>query len=209
MLPIVREKAGLVGTPIVAVGGHDHIIGALAAGLNEPGAAINSIGTAEALLFATQKPLGDPRLLSRGYVQGAIEADRKLCYIAGALLSAGGAFEWMRGIAGNPPQDALIAEAEAMPAGCNGVIFLPHLANGPPPNPDIYARGACLGLTQTTTPALLYRAVLEGVALQSRLMLDGMTGLEGGARPNNCGSSAARRAIACSCRSRPTSSRGR
>jgi xylulokinase len=179
MLTAVREEAGLAGTPIVAVGGHDHIIGALATGLNEPGVAINSIGTAEALLFATEEPLGDPRLLSRGYVQGAIEADRKLTYIAGALLSAGGAFEWMRGIAGSPPQDALIAEAEAAPAGCNGVVFLPHLANGPPPNPDIHARGAFLGLTQTTTPALLYRAVLEGVALQSRLMLDGMTGLKG------------------------------
>ena len=118
-------------------------------------------------------------MLRRGYVQGAIETDRKLSYIAGAMLSAGGAFEWIRSIAGNPPQETLIAEASAMPVGSGGVLFLPHLANGPPPNADIHARGAFLGLTQTTTPALLYRAVLEGVALQSRLMLDGMTGLRG------------------------------
>lgn len=179
MLPSLRAETGLAGSPVVAVGGHDHIIGALATGLNEPGSAINSIGTAEAVLLATETPLGDPAMLHRGYVQGAIATDRKLSYIAGALLSAGGAFEWIRGIAGKPPQETLTAGAEAAPAGSNGVVFLPHLANGPPPDPDIHARGAFLGLTQTTTPALLYRAVLEGVALQSRLMLDGMTGLGG------------------------------
>jgi xylulokinase len=94
-------------------------------------------------------------------------------------LTAGAAIEWFRGIAGNAPQEKLIAEAAAVPAGSGGVVFLPHLANGPPPHPDIHARGAFLGLTQTATPAALYRAVLEGVALQSRLMLDGMTGLPG------------------------------
>ena len=67
----VLAETGLAGTPIVAVGGHDHIIGALATGLNDPGSAINSIGTAEALLLATEKPLDDPEMLRRGYIQGA------------------------------------------------------------------------------------------------------------------------------------------
>jgi xylulokinase len=173
----VLAETGLAGMPIVAVGGHDHIIGALATGLNDPGSVTNSIGTAEALLLATEKPLDDPEMLRRGYVQGAIETDRRLSYIAGALLSSGGAFEWIRSIAGNPSQELLIAEASEVLVGSGGVVFLPHLANGPPPEPDIHGRGAFLGLTQTTTPALLYRAVLEGVALQSRLMLDGMTDL--------------------------------
>jgi xylulokinase len=59
------------------------------------------------------------------------------------------------------------------------VIFVPHLGNGPPPEPDIHARGAFLGLSLTTTAAALYRATLEGVAMQSRMMLDGMVALEG------------------------------
>ncbi len=183
--PVRREvlaETGLAGAPVVGVGGHDHIVGALAMGLNDPGSVINSIGTAEALLLATEKPLDDPELLRRGYVQGAIETDRKLFYVAGAVLSAGGAVEWIRGVAGNPPQDALIADASEVPIGSGGVVFLPHLANGPPPEPDLNARGAFLGLTQTTTPAALYRAVLEGVAMQSRMMLDGMTGLRGVSR---------------------------
>lgn len=175
----VLAEVGLAGTPIVAVGGHDHIIGALATGLSEPGSAINSIGTAEALLIATEKPLSEPDLLHKGYIQGAIEIDGTRSYVAGALLSAGGAIEWFRSIAGNAPQATLIADASSVPAGSGGVVFLPHLANGPPPDPDNYARGAFLGLTQVTTPALMYRAVLEGLALQSRMMLDGMIALPG------------------------------
>jgi xylulokinase len=175
----VLAATGLAGDPIVGVGGHDHIVGALATGLTEPGAAINSIGTAEALALATPSPLADPELLRRGYVQGAIEADRKHSYIAGALLSAGGAIEWFRAILGGVSQERLIAEAAKVPPGSRGIVFLPHLANGPPPHPDANARGAFLGLTQNTTHAELYRAVLEGVALQSRLMLDGMTTLAG------------------------------
>lgn len=179
MLTDVLAETGLAGRPVVAVGGHDHIVGALATGLNDPGSVINSVGTAEALLLATAEPLSDPEILRRGYVQGAIAADRSLTYIAGAMLSSGGAFEWLRSIAGNPSQETLIGSASEVAAGSGGIVFLPHLANGPPPEPDIHARGAFAGLTQTTTPASLYRSVLEGVALQSRMMLDGMTGLPG------------------------------
>jgi xylulokinase len=179
----VLAEAGLAGTPVVAVGGHDHIIGALATGLSEPGAAINSIGTAEALLIAAERPLADRNVLERGYIQGALEIEGTRSYVAGALLSSGGSIEWLRSIAGNIPQDQLIAEASKAPAGSGGVVFLPHLANGPPPDPDNYARGAFLGLTQVTTPALMYRAVLEGLALQSRMMLDGMIALPGVGEP--------------------------
>ena len=171
--------SGLAGAPIIAVGGHDHIVGALATGLGEPGAAIDSIGTAEALLLATPEPLDDPELLRRGYIQGAIETNRKLTYVVGSTMSAGGAIEWLRAVVGDVPQEKLIAEASAVPPGSRGIVFLPHFANGPPPHPDSNARGAFLGLTQKATAAELYRAVLEGVALQSRLMLDGMTTLAG------------------------------
>jgi xylulokinase len=180
--PVRREilaETNLAGTPIVAVGGHDHIIGALATGLNERGSAINSIGTAEALLLAAEKPLAEPDLLRKGYIQGALEIEGTRSYVAGALLSSGGSIEWLRSIAGNAPQETLIADASSVPAGSGGVVFLPHLANGPPPTPDNYARGAFLGLTQVTTAAQMYRAVLEGLALQSRMMLDGMTVLPG------------------------------
>ncbi|MDP9366993.1 MAG: FGGY family carbohydrate kinase, partial [Chloroflexota bacterium] len=44
----VRETGLPVGTPVSA-GGHDHVCGALAVGVIEPGEVLNSLGTAEAL----------------------------------------------------------------------------------------------------------------------------------------------------------------
>jgi xylulokinase len=44
-------------------------------------------------------------------------------------------------------------------------------------------RGAFLGLARGSDAATLYRAVLEGLALQSRLMLDGIADLAGVAPP--------------------------
>jgi xylulokinase len=174
-----RTATGLAGAAIVAVGGHDHIVGALATGLAELGAVVDSIGTAEALLLATEAPLEDPRLHDHGYVQGAIGTDRDFSYVIGGMSSAGGAIDWLREKLGSASHERLIAEAAAVPPGSRGVVFLPHLASAPPPQPDDNARGAFLGLTQSTTDAELYRAVLEGLALQSRMILDGMRTLCG------------------------------
>jgi xylulokinase len=67
-----------------------------------------------------------------------------------------------------------------VPLGCDGVVFLPHVGNGiSPPDPDPNARGTFLGLTTGTTRGALYRAVLEGIAMQARLILDDMTRLRG------------------------------
>ena len=54
---------------------------------------------------------------------------------------------------------------------------MPHFGNSPPPEPDAHPRGAFLGLRAKAGRGVLYRAILEGLALQARQMLDGMAGL--------------------------------
>jgi xylulokinase len=175
----ILAETGLAGSPVVAVGGHDHVLGAVATGLSAPGMLIDSVGTAEGFYFATTAPLDDPETIRHGYVQGAIEIDRRMSYVGGSIFSSGGAIEWLRSVIGNTPQATLIAGAAAVPVGSGGVVFLPHLANSPPPAPDEHSRGAFLGLTAAVTPPMLYRAVLEGLAMQSRMLLDGLTALSG------------------------------
>jgi xylulokinase len=177
--PEVAAATGLAGAPVIGVGGHDHVVGAFATGLTEPGTVVNSVGTAEALLLATAGPLADAEGIRRGYVQGAIEGRRRMSYLLGGIFNAGGSLEWLCALLGNIKQETLIAEAERLPVGSHGTVFLPHLDHAPPPDPDPQARGAFLGLTPQTTPATLYRAALEGLAMQSRMMLDGMVSLPG------------------------------
>src|SRR5215468_2109202 len=182
--PEILTETGLAGRLIVAAGGHDHVCGSYGAGVVKPGLMLDSMGTAEAALLVTAAPQRDAAVMRHGFIQGAIATHRALAYLGGTNNSCGGAIEWFRAIAGNPPHESLIAEASAVAPGSQGVVFLPHLVYAPPPDPDTAARGAFIGLTAHATRAALYRAVLEGLALQMRVMLEAMAALPGIALPS-------------------------
>ena len=57
-----------------------------------------------------------------------------------------------------------MAEAEAVPAGAGGIVFLPYLSGERTPHADPDARGALVGLSASHTRGHVMRAVLEGVA---------------------------------------------
>lgn len=175
----VLAETGLAGRPIVGVGGHDHIVGAMACGFDRPGTLVDSMGTAEPLLLGSKRPVMDWAVMRRGYLQAPIRPGQ-LYWIGGSVFTSGGAVEWIRALTGGADQATLIAEASAIPPGSEGVVFVPHVGNGgSPPDADLNARGTFLGLTLGVSRAVLYRAVLEGLAFQSRLILDDMAGFPG------------------------------
>jgi xylulokinase len=71
-----------------------------------------------------------------------------------------------------PTFEALTSLASAAPAGSNGVLFTPWLAGERSPVDDRRARGGFHNLSLSTTRADLVRAVLEGVAYNSRWLHD-------------------------------------
>ena len=176
------EAATATGLPVtaqVAAGGHDHVCGALAAGVTAPGLALNSLGTSETMFVSLDQPLNDASLGRQGYTQGA-HVVPGLYYVFGALYTSGGSVEWFRAaLAENRSYADLIAEAEAVPAGSKGVCFLPHLQLASPPYDDPLARGAFIGLGTEIDRAAMFRAVLEGASFDGRLMLESLLAYEG------------------------------
>ena len=66
----------------------------------------------------------------------------------GVTLSAAGSLRWFRdALAPGVPFGELVAEAAAVPAGSDGLWFLPYLTGERSPHPDPLARGAFIGLT--------------------------------------------------------------
>ena len=182
LAPVDRDwlsETRLAGAPIVGVGGHDHVVGSLAVGVKAPGTLFDSIGTAEGLLLVTDRPIADPEVSRHGYVQGAIATHRNLSFAYAGINSCGGALEWCRRLIGSPAQEAIIAAASRVPPGSRGVVFWPDLVDGPPPDPDPDSRGAFVGLSTAVDQGTLYRAVLEGVVMRARLVVDGMVRLPG------------------------------
>jgi xylulokinase len=170
--PAASAVTGLPTTTQVAVGGHDHVCGALAVGVTEPGAMLNSLGTAEAIFIPLRQPVTDPAMGRQGYTQGAhVVAEHY--YVLGGLYTSGANVEWLREILGNDVDYAtLTAEAEQAPPGSLGVYFLPHLRLANPPYDDPKGRGAFIGLSTDVKRGALFRAVLESLAYESRNSLE-------------------------------------
>lgn len=175
--PVTAEAAAITGLPtsaMVAAGGHDHVCGALAVGAVEPGVMLNSLGSAEALFMPVQRPFTDPALGRQGYTQGAhVMAGHY--YVIGGLYTSGASVEWWRSILGSQVELAtLIAEAKQVPPGSLGVCFLPHLRLADPPYDDPKGRAVFIGLSTDATRGVLFRAILEGLAYESRASLEAL-----------------------------------
>jgi xylulokinase len=91
----------------------------------------------------------------------------------GVMLSAAGSFKWFRDTLGSGAEyGALDAAAARIPAGCEGLLFLPYLSGERTPYPDPNARGVFFGLTLRHGKPHLTRAVLEGVSYGLRDSLE-------------------------------------
>jgi len=184
--PVTPEAASATGLPRgvqVAVGGHDHVCGALAGGVIEPGDILDSMGTAEALCVPLESPITDPALGHQGYTQGAHVVEGHYYVFAGQYTS-GASVEWWREVLGGGHVEGadyatLVAEAERVPPGSLGVYFLPHLRRANPPYRDFMGRGAFIGLSADVRRGALFRAILEGLAYESRLSLEALLAYPG------------------------------
>jgi len=101
----------------------------------------------------------------------------------GTMQTAGGSYQWFKNELGGPevdearalglaPYEVLDRAAAAVPPGAGGLLHLPYLMGERAPHWNPHARGAFIGLTMPHTRAHLARAVLEGVALNLRIILE-------------------------------------
>jgi xylulokinase len=172
----VAEQIGLPQQTIVSTGGHDHLCGALAAGVTQPGHLLESIGTASVILAVSNTFRPSPELLAAGYTSYAYVILHTYATL-GTLNFAGGALEWIVTLLyGQGNRETVSAEnyaqalheAAEIPAGARGAIILPSFLGSGTPYGKSSARGAILGLTPSHSRAELVRALMEGLAFWLR-----------------------------------------
>jgi xylulokinase len=166
------EATGLrEGTPVVA-GGGDQATNGVGVGAVGPGVVALSLGTSGVIFAATDAPLIEPH----GRVHAFCHAVPGRWHLMSVMLSAAGSLRWFRDtVAPGMAFAELVATAEAIRPGSDGLLFLPYLSGERSPHPDPLARGAFVGLTLAHDRRHLTRAVLEGVAFGLRDGLDLMT----------------------------------
>jgi xylulokinase len=152
------------GTPVVA-GGGDQSANAVGVGAVSVGTVALSLGTSGVVFATTDRPLHE----AHGRVHAFCHAVPARWHFMSVMLSAAGSLRWYRDtLAPGVPFGELVAEAADVPAGSNGLRFLPYLTGERSPHVDPHARGAFVGLTASHERRHLTRAVLEGVAFGLR-----------------------------------------
>lgn len=159
------QQTGLkVGTP-VAAGGGDQAASAVGTGAIRAGVVSISLGTSGVVFATTDGPTIEPQ----GRLHAFCHSLPDRWHLMGVMLSAAGSLRWHRDtFAPGASYDDLLAPAEKIPAGSDGLLFLPYLTGERTPHPDPLARAAFVGLTVRHSLPHLTRAVLEGVAFGLR-----------------------------------------
>jgi xylulokinase len=181
-LPRVLESPEVSGATAdgvpVAGGAGDQAAGAVGVGVDRPGPVSVALGTSGVVFAALPAYAADPDARVHSFCHAVPAA----WHAMGVMLSAAGSLRWFRdAVAPGEPYERLTTEAEAWPAGAEGLLFLPYLAGERTPHADPDARGAFTGLSLRHDRGALARAVLEGVAYALRDSLELLAAL--GVRP--------------------------
>ena len=148
------------GVP-VAAGAGDCAAAALGVGVDRPGPVSITLGTSGVVFAALPAYAAD----GQARVHAFCHAVPGAWHAMGVMLSAAGSLAWARDtFAPGVAFDVLMREAEAVPAGSDGVLFAPYLSGERTPHADPDARGALVGLSAAHGRGHVIRAVLEGVA---------------------------------------------
>jgi len=185
MLPQLREPgelagrlsasgAALLGLPRglpVAAGGGDNMMSAIGSGATRAGVVVVSLGTSGTIFTRTDAPVVDPQGLIAPFCSSDGAWLPLLC-----VMNLTGVTEEVKALTGLD-HAALTALAAQVPAGCDGLTWLPFLAGERVPDlPE--ATGTLLGLRPgLLRPGHLYRAALEGTSLNLGAGLDRLRAL--------------------------------
>jgi xylulokinase len=163
--PSAAKTLGLpAGIPVFG-GGGDQAASAVGTGAVRAGVVSISLGTSGVVFATTDEPTIEPN----GRLHAFCHSVPGKWHLMGVMLSAAGSLRWHRDtFAPNTDYDTLLAPIEKIPAGSDGLFFLPYLTGERTPHPDPLARGAFVGLTIRHNLSHLTRSVIEGVSFGLR-----------------------------------------
>lgn len=170
------EATGVpVGTP-VAAGTVDAYSEAFSVGVRQPGDQMLMYGSTMFLVQVIGEYFSDPTLWTTAGIE------RGTLALAAGTSTAGSLIGWLQSVTGDASFDDLVAEAQRVPPGSEGLLVLPYLAGERTPVFDPQARGVVAGLTLRHTRGHLFRAAYEGISFGIRQILERFDDAHSGTR---------------------------
>lgn len=142
------------------LGGGDGVLANLGTGAMETGRMALSIGTSGAVRLPIDNPFIDPEMRTQCYHL----MDQQYLKL-GAVNNGAIVLQWLKEsiLKTDESFEELFLQAETIPAGAEGLLFVPYLLGERAPIWDASAQGTLLGIRIIHTKAHLIRATLEGI----------------------------------------------
>lgn len=140
----------------------------------EPGLVKSTYGTGSFMLMNTGDDIIESKNSLLTTVAWRIGEEKTQFALEGSIFIAGAAVQWLRDelrLISSADETESIAESVD---STDGVYVVPAFAGLGAPHWDQYARGTIVGLTRGTGRAHIVRATLEGIAYQTRDVLEAM-----------------------------------
>ena len=167
------RRTGLDADVPVVAGATDGALANVGVGALGGGIAAVTIGTSGAVRVTVDRPVTDDRMRVFCY---ALASDRWV--VCGAISNGGLWIRWLRSALFLDLRDdeQVVALAEDVPAGSDGMLVLPYLTGERAPQWSAAPSGVIFGAQVEHGRGHLVRAGLEGVAHQVRLVTDALEG---------------------------------
>jgi xylulokinase len=179
------QATGLLhGTPLV-LGGGDQACAAIGAGAIHPQDCFIGLGTGACVMVSLDNPVRDP-LCTISCLFHAIPGKYGF---EGHTQASAAVFKWFRDEFGHAEVAAAVArdaydlmteKASHIAPGADGLIFLPMFNGSTQPEVHPEARGALVGLSFKHTRSHVIRALLEGISLEIRWIIERINEIVGG-----------------------------
>ncbi|MEO0542926.1 MAG: FGGY-family carbohydrate kinase [Pseudomonadota bacterium] len=160
---------GLTAKTKLVQGGADALIGMIGLGVSKPGQLCLITGSSHLQFGVTEKPF---------HANGMWGAYADIVYpdlyiIEGGQTSTGSIINWLkRFVGGTLNFEEMNQKAAALSPGSDGLIVQDHFQGNRTPYTDALSRGAITGLTLAHEPHHVFRAIMEGISMGTRAILD-------------------------------------
>lgn len=165
---LMAAEIGLPKGTILVLGGQDQIAAAVGGGAIYDSMAVNGMGSVDCITPIFNKPNinKDMEKYSYGCIPYVIDNH----YVTYAFNFAGGSLmRWYRDNFGHASYTEMEQSASKEPTG---LLVLPHIMGAATPYMDAESKGAIIGVTVDTDNSTMYRAMMEGVAMESKINID-------------------------------------
>ena len=167
----VKKIVGIDYDVKVVLGGQDQVSNVIGCGCIEPGYTADSLGTVECVTPIFDFKSDDIQMGKEGYaIIPFLDKGMYCTYIVN--YSCNSITNWfmheMVHDYRSSYKDFFEYIEDEIPDEINDIYCLPYFAGSCIPYQDIDIKGALIGLTTTTTDEMMYRSILEGLAMEMR-----------------------------------------